>query len=309
MMVEMEEQTRKATAVVSKRWMLQEGLKGESLWIKAWSRFRRHRLAIFGLIMMAILIFLAVFAPFLSPYSPFKLNLPDRVSPPTLKHWLGTDGTGRDVWARVLLGGRVSLSVGLVAVSISSAIGIVLGGLSGYFGGKIDMVIMRITDTVMCFPTLIIIITLVAVVGPSIYNSMLVIGLLSWPGTARIVRGQFLYLREQQFVEAARCLGIAPFRIIFAHIIPNAIGPVVVAATFGMASAILMEAGLSFLGLGVQPPTPSWGNMLRDAQTLTILETMPWMWVPPGVMIIISVLSINFIGDGLRDALDPRQIL
>ncbi len=307
--MEMEEQTRKETAVFLKRRMLQEDLKGESLWIRAWSRFRRHRLAMFGLMVMAILIFLAVFAPLLSPYSPFKLNLPDRASPPTLKHWLGTDGTGRDTWARVLLGGRVSLSVGLVAVSISSVIGVVLGGLSGYFGGKIDMVIMRVTDTVMCFPTLIIIITLVAVVGPSIYNSMLVIGLLSWPGTGRIVRGQFLYLREQQFVEAARCLGITPFRIIFAHILPSAIGPVVVAATFGMASAILMEAGLSFLGLGVQPPTPSWGNMLRDAQTLTILETMPWMWVPPGVMIIISVLSINFIGDGLRDALDPRQIL
>jgi peptide/nickel transport system permease protein len=304
-----EERTEKATTTVSKYQRLQDDLKGESLWGKAWRRFLRHRLAMVGLIVMMILIFLSVFAPLLGPYSPFKLNLPDRASPPTLKHWLGTDGTGRDIWARVLLGGRVSLSVGLVAVSISSTIGIVLGGLSGYFGGKIDMVVMRVTDTVMCFPTLIIIITLVAVVGPSIYNSMLVIGLLSWPRIARIVRGQFLYLREQQFVEAAQCLGTPSLQIIFSHILPNAIGPVVVAATFDVASAILMEAGLSFLGLGVQPPTPSWGNMLRDAQTLTILETMPWMWVPPGVMIIISVLSINFIGDGLRDALDPRQIL
>lgn len=284
-------------------------LEGESPWARAWSRFRRHRLAMLGLVVLTVLVVLAVFAPIVSPYSPYKLNLPDRASPPSLKHWLGTDGTGRDIWARVLLGGRVSLSVGLVAVSISTIIGTVLGGLAGYYGGTMDSVIMRLTDTVMSFPALVIIITLVAIVGPSVYNTMLAIGLLSWPSIARIVRGQFLYIREQPFVEAAQCLGVRPRRIIFSHILPNAIGPLVVAATFGVATAILMEAGLSFLGLGVQPPTPSWGGMLHDAQTMTILERMPWMWVPPGVMIVLAVLSINFIGDGLRDALDPRAIL
>ncbi|HAL62549.1 MAG TPA: peptide ABC transporter permease [Chloroflexi bacterium] len=288
---------------------LEKAAKGESPWVKSWNRFRRHRLAMTGLIVIIVLALMAIFAPLLSPYSAYELNLADRVSPPNLKHWLGTDGTGRDTWARLLLGGRVSLSVGLVAVSISMAIGVLLGGLAGYFGGKVDMVIMRSTDTVMCFPSLIIIITLVAVVGPSIYNTMLVIGLLGWPSAARIVRGQFLYLREQLFVEAAKCLGVPPLRIAFLHILPNAIGPVVVAATFGVATAILMEAALSFLGLGVQIPTPSWGNMLQEAQTLTILEQQPWRWVPPGVMIVISVLSINFIGDGLRDALDPRMVL
>lgn len=282
---------------------------GQGLWAKAWQRFRRHRLAMIGLVITLVFIFLAVFAPLLSPHSAFKLDLPNRASGPSREHWLGTDGTGRDIWARVLLGGRVSLSVGLVAVAISTAIGVILGGVAGYFGGRSDMTIMRITDVVMTFPPLIIIITLVAVVGPSIYNTMFAIGLLSWTATARLVRGQFLYLRQQEFVTAARCLGVRDGHIIFNHILPNTIGPVVVAATFGVATAILMEAGLSFLGLGVQPPTPSWGNMLRDAQTLTILETMPWMWVPPGLMIVLSVLSINFIGDGLRDALDPRSLL
>lgn len=284
-------------------------LKGESPWERAWRRFRRHRLAMLGLIVLSVLVVLAVFAPVFSAFSPYKLNLPDRASPPDSRHWLGTDGTGRDIWARVILGGRVSLSVGLVAVSISTFIGTVLGGVAGYYGGTTDSVIMRITDTVMSFPSLVIIITLVAVVGPSVYNTMFAIGLLGWPRIARIVRGQFLYLREQTFVEAARAVGAPSKRIILSHILPNAIGPIVVSATFGVASAILTEAGLSFLGLGVQPPTPSWGGMLRDAQTMTILEKMPWMWVPPGTMIVLAVLSINFIGDGLRDALDPRTIM
>jgi peptide/nickel transport system permease protein len=284
-------------------------LKGESLWSKSWKRFRRHKLAMAGAMIMAVLVVLTGIVPLINPDAAFKLNLRDRNQPPTLQHWMGTDGTGRDVWTRVMLGGRVSLSVGLAAVSISTVIGIVLGGLAGYFGKAADMVIMRFTDIVMCFPRLIIIITLVSVVGPSLANTMIVIGLLGWPGLARIVRGQFLSLREEQFVEAARSLGIPNQKIVFRHLLPNALSPVIVAATFNMATAILMEAGLSFLGLGVQLPTPSWGNMIYDARTLTILEQMPWMWIPPGVMICISVLCINFVGDGLRDALDPRMTM
>lgn len=287
----------------------QESRSGETPWQRGWRRYRRHVLAMTGLITLSLLVVISVSAPLLAPYSPFEINLRDRAQPPNMTHWLGTDTTGRDAWARVSLAGRVSLSVGLVAASIATLVGTLIGSIAGYFGGRVDTVLMRITDVVMTFPALVVIIALVSVFGPSIYNTMIGIGMLTWPTTARLVRGEFLTLRESAFVEAAQGLGASDIRIIFKHTLPNAIGPVVVAATFGVASAILLEAGLSFLGLGVQPPTPSWGNMLRDAQSLTILETMPWLWVPPGVMIIMAVLSINFIGDGLRDAIDPRSQL
>lgn len=263
----------------------------------------------FGLVTLVLLIFSAMFAPVLSQYSYKELDLRNRYSAPNGDHWLGTDGTGRDIWERLLMGGRISLSVGLVAVSISSFIGVILGSLSGYYGGTVDSLIMRFTDMIMSFPPLIIIIVLVAALEPSIYNSMIAIGLLSWPGLARLVRGQFLSLRGMEFVDAARCIGAKPGRIIFIHILPNVMGSVLVAATLMMSSAILMEAGLSFLGLGVQQPEPSWGNMLQQAQNFTILEQAPWMWLPPGIAIMLAVLSINFIGDGLTDALDPRQLL
>ncbi len=283
--------------------------RGESLWSKARRRFLRHRLAMLGLILLGALILLALFAPLLERYSPIALDLASMSQPPSAAHWLGTDTTGRDVWSRMLHAGRVSLSVGLVAVSLSTLIGVAIGALAGYAGKTTDMLLMRFTDMVMTFPSLVIIITVAAALGPSIYNTMLVIGLLTWPGTARLVRGQFLSLREQQFVLAARATGVAPFEIMLKHLFPNVISSVTVAATFGMANAILLEASLSFLGLGVQAPTPSWGNMLRDAQTLSILEGMPWLWLSPGLTIALAVLSINFIGDGLRDALDPRSIL
>jgi peptide/nickel transport system permease protein len=255
------------------------------------------------------LIFVSVAAPLLTPYSPNELDLRSIRQPPSAAHWLGTDGTGRDVLTRLLYAGRISLSVGLVSVSISMVIGVIIGSISGYAGGKVDMLLMRLTDMVMTFPSLVIIITVAAAMGPSVYNAMLVIGLLTWPSIARLVRGQFLSLREQQFVRAARSIGVANWEIVFKHIFPNTVSSIVVAITFGVATAILLEASLSFLGLGVQAPTPSWGNMLRDAQSLNILEGMPWMWLPPGLMIALAVLSINFIGDGLRDALDPRSIL
>jgi peptide/nickel transport system permease protein len=286
----------------------QKAMRGESLWSKALRRFLRHRLALTGLVILSVMVILAVFAPLFSRYSPIELNLAAMSQPPGAEHWLGTDTTGRDVWARILYGGRVSLSVGLVAVTISTLIGVLIGGLAGYAGGWVDMLLMRFTDMVMTFPSLVIIITVAAVLGPSIYNTMLVIGILTWTGTARLVRGQFLSLREQQFVLAARSIGVEPREIMFRHLLPNVLSSLTVAATFGMASAILQEASLSFLGLGVQAPTPSWGNMLRDAQTLSILEGMPWLWLAPGIMIALAVLSINFIGDGLRDAIDPRSL-
>ena len=273
-----------------------------------WARFRRHRLALVGLALLLLLAVAAIGAPIFAPQGPFAVDLRFYREPPSPAHYLGTDASGRDVWSRLLYAGRVSLSVGLVAVSIYTLIGVVLGAVAGYYGGWADSALMRLADIVLSFPTLIIIITMVSILGPSIYNVMLVIGLLGWPPVSRIVRGQFLSLRERDFVMASRTVGASNPRIIFRHILPNALAPVIVAATFGMAGAILLEAGLSFLGLGVQPPTPSWGNMLTDAQSLTVLESMPWLWLPPGVMIALAVLSINFIGDGLRDALDPHSV-
>lgn len=286
-----------------------EKIRPESLWSKARKRFFRHKLAMFGLSVLALMLFFTIFAPLLTSYSPILQDLRNIRKAPTAEHLLGTDGIGRDILTRVMYAGRISLSVGLVSVSISALIGIIIGVVAGYGGGATDMVLMRITDMVMTFPSLVIIITVASAMGPSVYNAMLVIGLLSWPSIARLVRGQFLSLRTQQFVTAARSIGVSNFGIAFKHIFPNTISSITVAVTFGVATAILMEASLSFLGLGVQPPTPSWGNMLRDAQSLNILEEMPWIWLPPGIMIALSVLSINFIGDGLRDALDPRSLL
>lgn len=274
----------------------------------AWSRFRRHRLAFVGVLLLCFLVMTAIFAPLIFPLEPYKVDLHAYRKPPSAHHWLGTDAAGRDVLSRLIYAGRVSLSVGVVAVSIYTAIGIVLGAIAGYYGRKVDGFIMRLADIVMAFPQLLIIITIASVVGPSIYNIMLIIGFLGWPKIARLVRGMFLSLREREFVGAARAIGAPDRRIIFRHILPNVLGPVMVAATFGTASAILLEASLSFLGLGVQPPQASWGNMLNAAQTLTTLESLPWLWLPPGLAIAITVLSLNFVGDGLRDVLDPYQV-
>jgi peptide/nickel transport system permease protein len=272
----------------------------------AWTRFRHHRLAVIGVVILALLTFSAVGAPVIGRYDPNRTSIRLYRKPPTTTHILGSDASGRDVFSRLLYAGRISLSVGLVSVAIYTSIGVILGAFAGYYGGWVDSTIMRLADVVLAFPALIIIITLVSLLGPSVWNIMMVIGFLGWPSIARILRGQFLALREQEFVLASRAIGSSNRRIIFRHLLPNALAPIIVAATFGMAGAILLEAGLSFLGLGVQPPTASWGNMLNDAQSLPILQSMPWLWLPPGVMIALAVLSINFIGDGLRDAFDPH---
>ncbi len=274
-----------------------------------WQRFRRHRLALIGAFFLAFLVFIAVFAPLVATHDPYDLDPRATKEPPNATYFLGTDTAGRDMWARLAHAGRISLSVGLVSVSIYVVIGTLLGAVAAYYGGWVDSAIMRFTDTVMSFPDLIIIITVVSFIGPSIYNVMLAIGLLGWPGTCRLVRGQVLALREIEFIAAAHSIGLPTHRILFRHILPNVVPYLIVVATLGMAGAILTEAGLSFLGLGVQPPTPSWGNMLNSAQRLSLLEQFPHLWLPPGLMIAITVLSINFIGDALRDALDPRLTL
>ena len=271
-----------------------------------WQRFRRHRMAMAALLVLMLLAIGAIGAPVITRKNPYKVDLSSYRKPPSKAHILGTDAAGRDVFSRLLYAGRVSLSVGLVAVAIYTAIGMTLGAVAGYAGGWVDGLAMRLADVFLSFPSLIIIITMVAVLGPSIYNVMLAIGLLGWPPIARLLRGDLLSLRERDFVTAARAIGAPGWRIVIRHLLPNALAPIIVAATFGIANAILLEAGLSFLGLGVPLPTASWGNMLTDAQSLTVLSSMPWLWVPPGVMIALAVLSINFIGDGLRDALDPH---
>lgn len=273
-------------------------------------RFRQHKLGNFGVVVLAGLIVLAIFAPLIAPHHPHEIDMsyPPR-DKPSIAHPLGTDAISRDVLSRVVFATRVSLSVGLVAVSIFMVIGTILGATAGYFGGWVDNLIMRVTDVVLSFPSLMLILTAVAVVGPSIYNIMIILGLLEWPQVARLVRGPFLSLREQEFALAARAMGAGNVRIIVRHLLPNVLSPLVVAATFGVAIVIVMEASLSFLGLGVQQPTASWGNMLAQAQSLTVLESKPWLWLPPGIMISVSVLSINFIGDALRDAFDPRMII
>ena len=262
-----------------------------------------------GTIFLALLILVAIAAPIVAGQDPTKMDPRQSMNPPTAEHILGTDVAGRDIWARLVFGARVSLAVGLVAVSISMAISLVLGTLSGYYGGAVDMVIMRVTDVMMVFPGLILVIAVVSVLGPSIFNVMIVLGILGWTGTTRLLRGQILSVRELDYVLAARAVGVPNSRIMMAHVLPNAIAPLLVAATFGIAGAILTEAGLSYLGLGVLPPAASWGSMLNAANSITVLERNWWVWIPPGVAVLLTVMAINFIGDGLRDALDPRTTI
>jgi len=269
-----------------------------------WAKFRKKRLAVLGALMVGGLIVLCLCAPFFSHDHPDTQNLNLRLQPPSWQHCLGTDEFGRDVWTRMLYGGRISLSVGLVAVGISMTIGIFLGALAGFFGGWVDQLIMRSVDIVLCIPTLFLILMLVVFIGPNLLNIMIIIGLTSWTDLSRLVRAEFLTLKNREYVLAARALGARNSRIIFKHILPNALAPVFVSATFGVAGAILLESGLSFLGLGVQPPTPSWGNILSAGKDY--LTQGWWLTLFPGLAIFITVLGYNLLGDGLRDILDPR---
>jgi peptide/nickel transport system permease protein len=272
-------------------------------------RFLKHRLALVAVGVLVLIMLSALFAELLTPYAYDEINLRAAGVAPNAEHPFGTDRIGRDVLSRTLYGGRVSLLVGVGATMISTLVGTILGAVSGYYRGWIDNVIMRVTDTVMTFPPVIIMLTLVALLPRSVWNIVFIIGLLSWPAVARLVRGQFMTIREDEFVTAARGLGASNARIIILHILPNVLAPLIALITFSVGLAILTEAGLSFLGLGVPPPTPSWGNMLESARNLDILRNLPWMWVPPAVFTVLTVLCVNFIGDGIRDAIDPRLVL
>lgn len=268
-----------------------------------WRRFKQHKLAMVSLVFLIFIYAVAIFAPWIAPYDYDHISPAESMQPPSADHWFGTDKIGGDVFSKVVWGSRISLSVGFVAAGVSVTVGTIIGALAGYFGGIVDDVLMRFTEIVMSFPTIFLLLTIIAVVERSILNIMLVIGLTSWPGLARMVRGQFLSLREMDYVEAARAIGAKDSRIVFWHILLNSMAPIIVSATLRIGGAILAESGLSFLGLGVVDP-PSWGSILNMGRNL--LRHAPWITFFPGLFIFLTVLAFNFIGDGLRDALDPK---
>jgi peptide/nickel transport system permease protein len=280
--------------------------RDESFLARALRRFRKHRLAQFGLVMLVILGLAATFAPIISSYTfdGQDAALLGQPTAPNFQHLLGTDQLGRDNFTRILHGARVSLLVGLSSAFIATFLGTLIGALAGFYGSWVDSVLMRLTDVVLSIPILPLVIALSGFLRPSLPLLVLIIGGLGWMGTARLVRGQFLSLRNTEYVEASKALGGSNSRIMFKHILPNAIGPIVVSTTLAVGGAIILESALSFFGLGVQPPTPTWGNLLTGSSDF--LETAPWLAAYPGLFILITVLSVNFLGDGLRDALDPR---
>ncbi|SOD02045.1 ABC-type dipeptide/oligopeptide/nickel transport system, permease component [bacterium JGI 053] len=290
-------------AVKSRR---QKRLHGDSQWSIAARHFRKNRLAIAGLVVMLLLYLVTLVTPLIAPYDPVEQGniILSRYLAPSMQHLMGTDKFGRDIFSRVLYGARISLSIGFIAVGISITLGTLIGALAGYFGGIVDGILMRFTDMMLSFPRLVLLIVVIALFEPSIYIVVIVLGLTGWMGTARLVRGEVLSLREREFVQAARALGMGDWRIIFRHVIPNTMAPVIVSATLGIGQTILTEASLSFLGLGVQSPTPSWGNMVSDGRDA--LVNAWWIATFPGLAIVVTVVAFNLLGDGLRDALDPR---
>lgn len=279
----------------------QEANMQQSVFKKALS----NPLALAGFVIILLVFLLAMLAPLIAPYDPNDINVKAILLGPSLQHWMGTDGLGRDVLSRMLYGGRISLLVGLVAVGISTAIGIVLGAISGFYRGWVDTVIMRLVDVMLSIPSFFLILAVIAFLTPSIINIMIVIGLTSWMGVTRLVRAEFLSLNEREFVTASRTLGARDVRLIFTHLLPNSLTPIIVSAVLGVAGAVLMESGLSFLGLGVQAPQASWGNILTDGKEY--IQFAWWLSLFPGLAILITVLGYNLLGEGLRDALDPRS--
>ncbi|HWZ58063.1 MAG TPA: ABC transporter permease [Gemmatimonadaceae bacterium] len=275
----------------------------------AWTALRHDARAIAGGVVITAMIVAAILAPVVAHGNPIQLDLIDRLRPPSAAHWLGTDAQGRDVWARLIYGARVSLAVGCISQSIAVTLGVTLGLVAGYYRGWLDELIMRLADVTLAFPTLLLLIAMVAALKPSLGVVFLTIGIVGWAGMARLVRGQTLVVRDLEYVQAVRALGARDAQVLWKHVFPNVIAPVIVAATLGIAAAIMAEAALSFLGLGVQPPTPSWGAMIADARDLDQLRHAPWTSLAPGLAIGAAVLAFNLLGDALRDALDPRAQL
>lgn len=282
--------------------------KNKSPFQLALGRFLKNKLALAGIIVLFIIILAALFAPLLTDIDPERADLLLIEKPPSSEHILGTDGSGRDNFARLLYGARISLTVGFSAMLFTLLIGVITGAIAGYYGGAIDNIIMRLADLVLALPFLVLALTIIALLEKiTVGIFVTVIAITAWPTLTRIVRGTFLSLREQEFVLGARAIGASDFRIIFKHFIPNAIGPIIVNATLMMATMIIIESGLSFIGMGIPQPTPTWGNMISEAQNIRVLRNQPEAWIPPGLGILVTVLAINFIGDGLRDAFDPKS--
>ncbi|PKY89480.1 ABC transporter permease [Falseniella ignava] len=269
-----------------------------------WIRMKRNRLAMVGLVIIIILIITAIFADYIAPYGYAEQNLANQYQTPNAEHWFGTDELGRDIFSRVVYGSRVSLRVGFISVSISMTIGVAIGAITGYYGGKIDNILMRFIDIVQALPDILLAIAIMAALGPGLTNLMVAVGIAAIPGYARLVRSSVLSLRDQEFVEAARANGSSDARIILKHIIPNCMAPIIVQATLGVAYAIINAAGLSFIGLGLEPPTPEWGAMLSGGRAY--IRDYPHMTLFPGLAIVLTILALNLLGDGLRDALDPK---
>jgi len=282
-----------------------EQVRGRSLWREAFSRLLRNPGTLTGLILLAILVLVALLAPVITSYDPVELSPRDRLQAPSLTHLFGTDAFGRDVFTRVIYGGRISLQIGFIAVAIAASLGVTFGLLAGYYGGIIDSLIMRLIDVMLAFPGILLALAIVAILGPNLVNAMIAVGISAAPTYARVVRGAVLQTKEQAYVEAIIQGGARTWRILLLHILPNILAPIVVIATLGVANAIIAGAALSFLGLGAEPPTPEWGLMLSDGRSY--LRHAWWITTFPGLAIMVTVLSINLIGDGLRDALDPRM--
>lgn len=278
---------------------------GSNPWIESGRRLLKSKIGLAGLIMIIILLLVAIFAPYIAPYEPNKQNILLRYQAPSAKHWLGTDEMGRDILSRVIYGSRISLQVGLISISLALLIGVTLGLMAGYYGGLIDMLVMRLMDIMLAFPAILLAVAIVAILGPQLQNAMIAIAIINIPRFARIIRSSTLSIKESEFIKAARVLGAKDFRIITKHLFPNALAPLIVQTTLSIATAILEAAALSFLGLGAQPPTPEWGAMLTDARSA--LQKAPWVATFPGLAIIFGVLGFNLLGDGLRDALDPKM--
>lgn len=286
--------------------MQKKNKETESYLSEVFSKLKEHKMAMAGLFVLIFEIVCVVVLPIVMKLDPYTSDYTAFSASPSAAHWLGTDAIGRDVFSRLLYGGRTSLLVGLVSTAISCAIGVPLGLIAGYFKGKAEVLIMRVADIFMSFPSIVLILVLVSVLGPSVWSVTIVIGVLGWTQFARLIYANVLSVSEKEYVESAKAIGTSHFEIIVKYILPNSFAPILIAITYQMASAILMESSLSFLGMGVQLPAASWGNMLYDAQSITVLSQKLWIWLPPGVLLLLTVLSINFLGDGVRDALDPK---
>ena len=281
--------------------------KRKSMFRKNLEKIARNKLAVIGFIMVMLTILVCVGAPLITQYNPQKIDYSAILQSPNATHLLGTDRLGRDVFSRILYGGQMSIFIGVVAALVGASLGVILGGVAGYFGGKIDALLVRFSEIMLTFPSMILILSLISFMGQGVWNLILIFAVTGWMTPFRVIRGEFLALREETYVEVCKSFGISDWAIAFKHILPNAISPIIAATPMNVASYILSEAGLSYLGVGVPAQTPTWGNILNAAKSIDVISNYWWLWVAPGVMICIFVLGINFLGDGLRDVLDPKQ--